>query len=92
MKTIDVAESRASIYEEIESERAYQDQKWGSAFDDKNTANDWSKYVCDYAAGASTLVFDQETFERNMRKVAALAVAAIETSRRNGGVAKRHYD
>lgn len=89
---VPVAQTRKAIIEEIEAERAYQDKRWGTAFDDKNTANDWSKYICDYASAASPLKLDQAVFEEKMTKVAALAIAAVEASRRNGGPAKRHYD
>lgn len=83
---------RRAIFNEIEAERAYQDGKWGTAFDDKNTANDWAKYVADYAGGAAPLKLDVANFERKMIKAAALAIAAVEASRRNGGPAPRHYD
>lgn len=64
----------------------------GTEFDDKNTANDWVSYIIRYAASAADFELDQDEFEVAMTKVAALAVAAIETSRRNGGPAPRHYD
>ena len=84
---------RQEIFDQIEEERAYQDGKWGTEFDDKNTANDWQRYINDYAVKATVQQgFSQEVFETNMRKVAALAIAAIETSQRNSGPARRHYD
>lgn len=89
---VEAAPVRRQIFKGIEVERIYQDTKWGTTFDDQNTANDWAKYVNDYASKASPLVVDQQIFETNMLKVATLAVAAIETSRRNGGPAPRHYD
>lgn len=83
---------RANIFAEIEFERGYQDGRWGTEFDDKNTANDWVTYITHYATKAAPLTLDVENFEEQMMKVAALAVAAIEVSRRNGGPAPRHYD
>ena len=83
---------RQEIFDEIETERAYQDDKWGNEFDDQNTANDWVTYITNYATQAAPLKFNKDNFETKMRKVAALAIAAIETSRRNNGPARRHYD
>lgn len=84
---------RQAIFQQIDGEREYQDQKWGTEFDDKNTANDWARYIADYTMKATPMKgFSQEVFEKHMMKVATLAVAAIETSRRNGGPAPRHYD
>ena len=84
---------RQAIFHQIEDEREYQDSKWGTEFDDKNTANDWARYIMDYTCKATVMSgFNQEDFEKHMMKVATLAVAAIETSRRNGGPAPRHYD
>ena len=84
--------SRQNIFNMIDSEREYQDAKWGPEFDDRNTANDWCAYINNYASRASTFDLNQDEFEIAMLKVAALAVAAIETSRRNAGPAPRHYD
>lgn len=83
---------RISIYNEIENERVRQDGLWGTAFDDSNTANDWAKYVADYAGASAPLKLDILNFEHKMMQAAALCIAAIEASRRNGGPAPRHYD
>ena len=80
------------IFEEIHEERVYQEERWGTEFDDRNTANDWVSYIIRYASNGCAFNMSQEDFETAMKKVATLAVAAIETSRRNGGPAKRHYD
>lgn len=87
-----VEDKRGDIIQAIEAERASQDEKWGIEFDDKNTANDWAKYICDYAGGAAPLHFDADNFRHKMTQVAALAIAAIETLDRNGTIAPRHYD
>lgn len=89
---------REEVFAAIDKERTYQDTQWGTEFDDKNTANDWSKYVLDYVSKAGPMpkrhpnLILQSVFEENMKKAAAICIAAIETSRRNGGPAKRHYD
>lgn len=59
---------------------------------DKNTANDWVTYIIRYAAKACEFEVDTQDFEKAMIKVAALAVAAVETVRRTGNLPPRHYD
>jgi hypothetical protein len=81
-----------TIFDEIQGERAYQDKKWGTSFDDKNTTNDWVTYIDQYAGKASPLTKDDTTSRIAFLKVAALAVAAIEALDRNGSFPKRHYD
>lgn len=86
---------RRDIFDQIEDERDYQDTKWGTEFDDLNTASDWASYIIRYAAKAGDDFHasnDPDDFENAMVKIAALAVAAIETSQRNSGPAPRHYD
>ncbi len=73
--------SRNEIYKLIEKERCSQDKKFGTGFDDSNTANDWITYINTYASRASSdnvQKRDLKEFKNNMIKVAALAVAAIE--------------
>lgn len=82
--------SRQNIFNMIDSEREYQDSKWGQDFDERNTVNDWTTFINRYASRASEAESSEE-FEIAMVKVAALAVAAIETCRRDG-IAPRHYD
>lgn len=99
---LDVQEQFAEIMAKIVKEREYQDSRFGTEFDNKNTANDWLAYISHYAASAcrSCTVpdtvsppFDEKKhFEEMMLKVATLAVAAIQTSQRNNGPAPRHYD
>lgn len=84
--------SRGEIFGQIESERAYQDGKWGHAFDDKNTINDWSVYIGRYVSRANADKLAPDGQRTALIKVAALAVAAIETFDRNLGFAPRHYD
>ncbi len=81
-----------NVYEEIKAEREYQDKKWGIAFDDKNTLNDWITYINIYAAKAAAMGNTKEEQRKQMVKVAALTVAALQSFDRNGGFAPRHYD
>ncbi len=85
---------REQIFEEINKEREYQDQKWGSEFDDRNTVNDWATYISIYAGHAADMgnIHDIEQQRLHMLKVASLAVAALETFDRNNGFAPRHYE
>lgn len=81
--------TREDIFRSIEAERVYQNTKWGSEFDAKNTMNDWISYITRYAGQA--VVFNKDnkvTFRDNLFKVAALAVAALEQE----DYADRHYD
>lgn len=83
---------RSNALREIDDEREYQQGKWGNAFDDQNTINDWTTYICRYASNAA---FEAKTAgERRTQliKVAALACAAVETIDRIGDTARRHYD
>lgn len=83
--------SREKIFAQIEAERSYQDAKWGTAFDDKNTVNDWVVYIGQYAGDAARMNIQPQDSREKLLKVAALAVAALETFDRNGGFAARHY-
>jgi hypothetical protein len=74
-----------SIYEEIKKEREYQDRKWGHHADDNlNTPWMWVSYIGHYAttwmAGTFSLNSSMtDNFRTAMVKVAAIAVAAIES-------------
>lgn len=80
------------ILDEIGEERAYQERKWGSKFDDKNTRNDWVTYIVMYASAGARMDKGVEDFKEAMVKVAALAVAALQACERNGRFPPRHYD
>jgi hypothetical protein len=84
--------NRKDIFNEINRERDYQDGKWGTAFDDKNTINDWVTYINNYATKAAAMGNSKAEQRLQLEKVAALAVAALETSYRNDGFVPRHYD
>lgn len=84
--------NRDEIFTAITAERNYQDTKWGTSFDDKNTPNDWVSFFPQLLTKASTLKLSRKEFESAMVKIAALAVAAIESVERTGELVKRHYD
>lgn len=83
---------RDNIYFEIETERAYQNDRWGEEFDDKNTVNDWVTYICHYCTESAMHDPPLEVVREKLLKTATLAVAALEAFDRNGGLAPRHYD
>lgn len=78
--------SREEIFNSINKEREYQDNKWGGpTIDDKyNSFNDWVAYISKYSTRWFPGGFPPydasvtEAFKQSMIKVAALAVAAIE--------------
>ena len=82
----------AKILEEIREERDYQDDRWGIEFDDQNTINDWLTYMMIYGGQAARMDSQPSTQRRNLVKVAALAVAALESFDRNRRFAPRHYE
>lgn len=68
-----------TIYEEIYDERAKQDAEWGGPLkDDDNSSNDWVACIAKHVGRAVTLPGDRGNFRKQMIRVAALAVAAIE--------------
>ena len=73
--------NRLKIYDEITKERVYQDRKWGGPeHDDLQCYNNWVAYITKYATGwAWKGIVPLSEFRRSMLKVAALAVAAIES-------------
>lgn len=81
-----------SIINEIIAERVYQDNKWGTEFDDQNTINDWGTYINIYLAKATNMAASAAEQRKQLVKVATLAVAAIQTFDRNGQFPGRHYD
>lgn len=81
------------IFQEIKDERDYQNKKWGTEFDSKNTPNDWICYIVQYAGKSVTLPWNYEMFRKMLVKTASLCVAAIEwCDKTNGNMPKRHYD
>lgn len=70
---------------EIKAERVYQDNKWGTTSDDtQNTPFHWVSYLAKYSTGwmRGEWSFTKEAtdaFRTAMIKVAAIAVAAVES-------------
>lgn len=76
------------ILKEIEEERKHQDKKWGGPeHDDHHDSYAWVSFIIyylgqstnDFVKGKSSFVSKLRNFRYNMIKVAALAVAAIES-------------
>lgn len=73
--------NRNNIYSEIEAERERQDIKWGGAdHDDTHQSHDWISYIVRHVGRAIMWPFDPALFCKQMIRVAALAVAAVEWS------------
>lgn len=67
----------------VEMEREYQDRRWGGAeHDQQHRGFDWVAFTVDYLGRASRAAErgDHFEFQRQMIKVAALAVAAVQSS------------
>jgi hypothetical protein len=85
--------TRQMIFDEINTERDYQDKNWGIDFDDKNSINDWVTFIVRYASNAAKDWNDPKGAQKALIKVAALAVAALEAQERHNGLfPKRHYE
>jgi hypothetical protein len=73
---------QSEIYRLVTAERAYQDNKWGNT-DGQNDPYNWGAYIAAYTS-RSLIGFPgdtearREAFKKDMVKVAALAVAALE--------------
>lgn len=77
-----------TVLQEVAAERDYQNNKWGTSFDDKNTAYNWFGYIAAYGSRNLTGTPEDkfnEAFRTDMLKVAALAVAAVEAFDRTKG-------
>lgn len=78
---------RRDVFMEIHAERLTQDAQWGgSEHDDRHPPEDWLDFIRKQVDAADSLIGNGEEFEsgdaiyrQRMVKVAALAVAAIET-------------
>lgn len=72
------AAHRDEIYREVNLERSYQDDKWGGPdHDDTETEESWQRYITEYANARDRA--EGYDFRKRMVKVAALAVAALES-------------
>lgn len=71
------------ILEEIKLERQRQDEQWGGpGHDDDHALSEWCDFIFKQNRLAEVQSLNPLRFEERMVKVAALAVAAIESSRR----------
>lgn len=80
--------------EEIDAvarERAYALEKWGEAFDNANTLNDWVTYSTMYATDASRMGHATTHQYGLLIKAAGLLLNAAERVR-TSRVAPRHYE
>ena len=68
------------IFKEIAEERGYQDFKWGGpSHDDQHDEDDWIGFIEEHARKAAPgMDLDPQLFRKQMVRVAALALAAIE--------------
>ena len=73
------------VFEDVLTERRYQDKQWGHGIDDtKNTPWMWTAYVCSYATKWMKDPFrfkreDTNEFYDRMIETAAIAAAACES-------------
>jgi hypothetical protein len=69
-----------TVYDEIKTERAAQDVKWGGPLhDDTHTPDHWVNFVIEHAEDAISDEHHLSAYRKEMVRVAALAVAAIES-------------
>lgn len=79
---------RDLLFGEISRERDRQDRIWGGVeHDDSHSRQDWLSFIHKQGrlaeqAWSPSAVAEKEFFESRMVKIAALAIAAIESSRR----------
>ena len=95
-------EKRAAIFAAVEAERARQDMRWGTDVDDqKNSPTDWVAYISHHATRWFKGGFKPypksvvDSYRDQMVRVAALAVAAIESldrQRTTAGIASFEGD
>lgn len=72
-----------AVLSDIAVERLKQDVRWGgSGHDDTHGSHDWLAFILKHSGRAVTWPFNLATFRRQMVRVAALAIAAIEWSDR----------
>lgn len=72
---------RSQIYFEVENERQAQDIEWGGPeHDDKHDGSDWLSFIGKHMTRVGSQEADRSMpiFRKQMVRVAALAVAAIE--------------
>jgi hypothetical protein len=73
--------TRKEVYEILDTERAYQDEKWGAAHDAQHTVGDFLVFMDTYLKMAKTeytRVNGDTAALEVLRKVTALGVACME--------------
>lgn len=71
--------SKQDIWRGILQERERQDLKWGGPkHDDKHGLHDWVAFIIKHLGKAVTWPINRSVFRRQMIRVAALAIAALE--------------
>lgn len=69
---------------------------WGFNFDDKNTANDWTAYICYYVTSGAYSgrqeAYTPKKFREHLAKAAGLCLAGMLAIDRNSDCAPRHYE
>lgn len=74
---------RDLLFGEISRERAAQDEQWGGkTHDDSHERFEWLDWIHKQESRAFDVFDKPAAFESRMVKIAALAIAAIESSRR----------
>lgn len=71
-----------NVYQEIQDERSRQDVQWGGhEHDDEHARHEWNGFIAHQMSAAATAVVqdDQSAWRERMIKIAALAVAAVES-------------
>jgi len=85
------------ISKEVRTEQDKAFRRWGDDFDKLNTPNDWHAFI-GYYLGQATMDWAPDkdwtpaVFRENMKKVAALAQAAMLMVDLHGGCAPPHYE
>jgi len=83
---IQQAENRVAAFDLIKLERKRQDEKWGGPeHDDEHEADDWQRFIYTHT---DMLLGDLPTHRKQLARIAALAVAALESSLRKYGSLK----
>lgn len=79
------------ISEDVTNESRQARVRWGTAFDNKNTINDWVTYVSIYTSRAAAMGVPKAEVVSNLRKAGGLIMSALFYAE-NDLLAPRHYD
>lgn len=70
--------NRQDVYRVIDGEREYQDEKWGTVEQNPHTVTDWLFIINHYWCKATDARISDEERLREIRKIVAVGVAALE--------------